>query len=208
MLTRNSIAGAILAGGKAARMEYTDKSLLLLVNQPLIEYTIELAAPQVSELLICANHNQARYSYLYLPIIADRINPYGGPLVGIYSALCWLADNRRDRPFSHLACFPGDVPVFPRNLVEKLAVAIDQTGAQVAICKSDEQLQPLFSLWSTTTQDILEKAILENLCGPKLILPRLNSVEVQFADLSARDFLNINTPEDLSAMERLFAANN
>ncbi len=189
-------------------MEYQDKSLLLLANQPLIEYTIELAAPQVSELLICVNHNQAKYSYLSLPIIADRINPYGGPLVGIYSALCWLAENRLERKISHIACFPGDVPVFPRDLVEKLAVAIDQTGAQVAICKSDEQLQPLFSLWSTTTQDILEKAILENLCGPKLILPRLNSVAVQFADLSTGDFLNINTPEDLSTMERLIAANN
>jgi len=208
MLTKNSIAGAILVGGKASRMVYQDKSLLLLANQPLIEHTIELAAPQVADLLICANHNQARYSYLSLPIIADRINPYGGPLVGIYSALCWLADNRPNHPFSHLACFPGDVPVFPRNLVEKLAVAIDQTGAQVAICKSGEQLQPLFSLWSIATQDILENAILENLCGPKLILPRVKSVEVQFAELSPREFMNINTPEDLSTMERILAAKN
>lgn len=206
MLTRNSIAGAILAGGKASRMDYQDKSLLRLANRPLIEYTVELATPQVAELLLSVNRNPERYAYLSLPIIADQVNPYGGPLVGIYSALCWLAQHRQGHPFSHLACFPGDVPVFPGDLVEKLAAAIGQTGAQVAFCKSGEQLQPLFSLWSVSTQDILEKAIRENLCGPKLILPRLNRVEVQFDERSSTDFLNINTPGDLFTMEQLIAA--
>lgn len=189
-------------------MGYQDKSLLQLANQALIEYTIKLAAPQVAELLISANHNHAKYSYLSLPIVPDRINPYGGPLVGIYSGMCWLAENRSDRSYSHLACFPGDVPMFPQDLVQKLSKAIDETGAQVAICKSAEQLQPLFSLWSMGAREILENAIHENLCGPKLILPRLQSTEVQIAKVSLGEFLNINSPDELFTMEQLIAANN
>lgn len=204
MISKAAIASVILAGGKASRMKHQDKSLMLLSGKPLIDHIVELAAPQVAKLVISVNHNLSEYSYLSLPLIADRVKAYGGPLVGIYSAMCWLDEQRPRSVYSHIACFPGDTPAFPTDLVSKLGRALEQSGAQVALCRTHGQLQPLFSLWSLATQPIISAAITENLCGPKLILPRLDTVEVQFELSSPADFANINTPEDLLAMERLY----
>lgn len=206
MIRKTRIASVILAGGKASRMQHQDKPLLQLAGRPLIDYIVELAAPQVAKLTISVNHNLPDYSYLSLPLIGDRVNAYGGPLVGIYSAMCWLGEQSGSTAYSHIACFPGDVPVFPKDLVNKLALAIEQSGAQVALCKTEGELQPLFSLWSLAVQPVLARSIAENLCGPKLILSRLKTVEVPFEITSPADFANINTPADLLAMERYFAA--
>ncbi|MSR12112.1 MAG: molybdenum cofactor guanylyltransferase [Gammaproteobacteria bacterium] len=206
MLDKNKIAGIVLAGGKAARMNYCDKPLMPLLGKPLIEHVIALATPQVGELLISVNRNLQDYAYLDLPLIADSRRLYGGPLVGIYSAMRWLLKTNTAAERTHLACFAADVPRFPLNLVSTLAAAMVQPDCQVAVARTGTQLQPLFSLWSLTTFSILEAAIAENLCGPKLIFPRLDTVEVEFNDTGSENFMNINTPSQLSGMEQLLSA--
>lgn len=206
MLQKINIAGLILAGGKASRMMYRDKPLLPVSGKPLIDHVVERAAPQVGDLLISVNHNVQDYAYLQRPMISDRVEPYRGPLVGIYSAMRWLDEPERRGRFSHLACFPGDVPWFPGDIVSRLAFTLAEAGAELALCKTGAQLQPLFSLWSLSTLPILEDAIAAGLFGPKLILGKLDTVEVQFGNESDLDFRNINTPADLSAMEDQLAA--
>lgn len=203
------IAGLILAGGKASRMMYRDKPLLQVSGKSLIDHVVERAAPQVNELLISVNRNVQDYAYLQRSLVSDRGEPYRGPLLGIYSAMRWLEEPPRRGRYSHIACFPGDVPWFPGNVVHRLAFALGEAGAELALCKTGEQLQPLFSLWSLSTLPLLEEAIDTGLFGPKLILSRLETVEVQFGNESQLDFKNINTPSDLSALEnQLAAANN
>lgn len=205
MLQKNTIAGVILAGGKASRMMFRDKPLLQLSGKSLIDHVVERAAPQVGQLLVSVNRNIQGYAYLQRPIVSDTGEPYRGPLVGIYSAMRWLDEPGRRGRYSHIACFPGDVPWFPGNVVNRLALALVEAGADLALCKTGGQLQPLFSLWSLSTLPILEDAIAKGLCGPKLILTKLETVEVQFGNNSQLDFKNINTPSDLSALENQLA---
>lgn len=208
MLLKHNIAGVILAGGKASRMMYRDKPLLQVSGKSLIDHVVGRATPQVSELLVSVNHNIQDYAYLQLPLVADEAEPYRGPLVGIYSAMRWLDEPQRRGRYSHMACFPGDVPWFPGDVVSRLALTLAEAGAELALTKTGAQLQPLFSLWSLSTLPILEEAITAGLYGPKLILPQLVTVEVQFSNESLLDFKNINTPSDLSALEIQLAAAN
>lgn len=191
------IGGVILAGGKGARMNYHDKALMPLGGSTLIEHVIALASPQTNELVISVNRRPERYCALGLPLIADDTAACAGPLVGICSSLNWLRTHRPDGQYSHLACFAADVPCFPPNFVSILATRLEETGAEVALCKCDGQLQPLFSLWSVDTLPVLARAIQDGLYGPKLVLPRLRSIEVDIPKCHAADFHNVNTEADL-----------
>lgn len=199
MIAQQSIAGIILAGGKASRMQYRDKALLPLLGHSLIERVVALAAPQVNELLISVNRQPEKYTFLDLPLIPDHELPFAGPLLGIHSGMRWISANRDGR-YTHLACFAADVPRFPETLVSMLAVRLEQSAAQVAVCVCDGQIQPLFSLWSLDSQATIADAIADGLYGPKLVLPRLSSVEVAINRQHAADFYNVNSEENLTTL--------
>jgi len=203
VINKEQIAGVILAGGKASRMGYCDKPLLPLAGKPMIEHVIERATPEVNELLISVNRNPEHYSYLALPLIADFDKAFAGPLVGICSAMLWLDANRTRNQYSHLACFAGDVPCFPTGIVNTLATALDTSNAVLALSQNNGQIQPLFSLWSLSTLHVIVTAIDEGLYGPKLVLPRIAHITVDFSRGSAGDFANINNASDWRNQEKL-----
>ena len=199
METSQKIHGAIIAGGAGRRMSIGDKPLLRLGDRSLIEHVIRLAAPQVDSLVIVANQQAERFAHLGLPVMADRLAAGHGPLAGIHRALMWL----HDKPESggHLACFPADVPWFPRDLVSHLAQALRNARADVAWCVSDGQVQPLFSLWSTRLLPEIGDALGRDINGPMPFFHTLGrrAIAVETARSQPADFLNINTPGDLAA---------
>lgn len=203
MINRESIAGIILAGGKASRMNYRDKALLPLLGPTLIERVIALAGPQVDELLISVNRQPEKFAFLDLPLIPDHELPFAGPLLGIHSAMRWLAEHRAAARHTHIACFAADVPRFPEDLVTALATGLEQAGAQLAVCRCEQQIQPLFSLWSLDCLPVIAQAIEEGLYGPKLMLPRLPSIEVDIPRQHAADFYNVNSEENLTELTEL-----
>ena len=207
MIPVDEIAGIILAGGKASRMSFQDKALLSLHDQPLIEHVIALANKQVSRLAISVNHNLHKYEYLGIPLIQDYSNQYAGPLVGICSALRWFNAERgnegENTGIKYLACFAADVPCFPHDLVTQLADSLINSDSEVAWCRCEGQLQPLFSLWSLNTLPKLESAIAKGLYGPKLVIPSLRNTLVEFNKLEAGYFLNINSEELLANAQKL-----
>ncbi|MCH7817716.1 MAG: molybdenum cofactor guanylyltransferase [Proteobacteria bacterium] len=198
MILKSEIAGVILAGGKASRMGYLDKALLKLHDRPLIEYVLATARKQVGELTISVNRNPHKYRYLGLPLIADCHNQYAGPLVGIYSAMQWVAKTRKQTRMKYLACFAADVPWFPSDLVAELASQLLISGSEVAWCTCAKQVQPLFSLWSLDTRPVIESAIASGIYGPKLVMPQLKNVLVEIQAHEPGYFFNINS---LAALE-------
>lgn len=187
--------GVILAGGRATRMDHEDKGLLPLGGKPIVQWVAELATQQTSQLLLSVNHNAAKYEFLGLEQISDDQNVYGGPLVGIVSAMRYI---RQQDPAGRelLACFPADVPWFPTDLVAGLVAKLRSTESEVVMAQEGEQLQPLFSVWSLAVLPRLEQAVKEGLYGPKLVMPQLRVCTVEFPRHKGH-FHNINTPEDL-----------
>ncbi|MFT7471783.1 MAG: molybdopterin-guanine dinucleotide biosynthesis protein A [Kiritimatiellia bacterium] len=205
MISKSEIGGVILAGGKASRMGFRDKALETLHTRPLLEYVIGKAAPQVEHLILSVNHNIERYQAFKLPIVSDRTASYGGPLLGILSAMHCFQSAQTDNKVRYLACFPGDVPEFPEDVVSRLALELDKKSATVTYINHRDQIQPLFSLWRLDLIEIIEEAVADGLFGPKLLFGSLKAVAVKCDDKSPGAFCNINSSEDLNAAALLIS---
>src|SRR5690606_17451474 len=76
----SSIPGVILAGGLAKRMGGGDKCLLPLGGKTLLQRCVERAQPQTQPLLLNANGSSLRFARTRLPVVADLIGSFPGPL--------------------------------------------------------------------------------------------------------------------------------
>lgn len=205
MISKSEIGGVILAGGKASRMDFRDKTLEPLHGKPLLQYVKATAAPQVNQLVLSVNHNIERYQAFGLPITSDRDASYAGPLLGILSAMYWFLDTQPNKEIRYLACFPGDVPEFPHDVVSQLARQLSEKSASVAYICHRGQIQPLFSLWHLDLVKQIEEAVAAGLYGPKLLFGSLKAISVNYDDATQASFCNINTAEDLHDTAQLLA---
>lgn len=188
--SKDKITGILLAGGQGRRMGGVDKGLQLLRGKPMAQHVIERFAPQVDELLINANQNIEKYQGLGYRVIPDAIGVFVGPLAGLHRGLSEAA-----HPLVVTA--PCDSPFLPLDLVAQLKAALEANSAELAVAKTGNQPQPVFSLCRKSVLPSLT-AFLES--GGRKIdwwYSKLNVVEVPFMDESA--FRNINTREELSA---------
>ena len=86
----------ILAGGQANRMGGGDKGRLMLGDQSLIQRVIDRITPQVDAVVLNANGDLSRFDDLGLPVVADSIADFPGPLAGVLAGMDWA---RSGRPF-------------------------------------------------------------------------------------------------------------
>jgi molybdenum cofactor guanylyltransferase len=198
------IAGVILAGGQSRRMGGGDKCLRLLGGRPLLAHIIERAAPQVAALVLNANGDPTRFQAFGLPVVADSVPDFAGPLAGILAGLDWAAAHAPQ--CSYIASFAGDAPFFPRDLVARCLAAIRADSADLACATSGGQAHPVFGLWRVDLRDDLRRALVEEqLHKVDRWTARYRLVQVDFPASPVDPFFNANRPEDLAAAERLLA---
>src|SRR5204863_2857991 len=113
--------GLILAGGLARRMGGGDKALIRVGDKTILERTIATLGAQCAGLLINANGDVSRFSRFGLPVVADDIAGFAGPLAGILAGLDWVAANAPKSDW--VLSVPGDCPFLPRDLVARLHAA-------------------------------------------------------------------------------------
>lgn len=202
MTEESDIAGVILAGGLARRMGGGDKCLLKVDGRPLLTHVIERLQPQVRALALNANGDPARFAPFKLPVIADVVPDFAGPLAGILTGMVWVRDNHPQCRW--LVTAAGDTPFMPRDLVEQLGKAAEQEDAPLAVAQSDGRRHPVFGLWSLGLLDDLKKAVVDE--GVRKIVAWTDRYPLARADFSAEPFdpfFNINRDEDLKAAEHL-----
>ena len=201
VLDRSQITGLVLAGGRATRMGGVDKGLLHFDGRPLALHAALRLAPQVAEVAVNANRNAAAYAALGLAVWPDLEPDQPGPLAGFAAGLTRC-------PTSHLATVACDTPWFPANLVTRLAEALTQNDADIAMAmtRSGGRLQPepVFCLMKATLRDSLLRFMSAG--GRKVrdwaLSQRL--LDVTFDDAAA--FANANTPGELEALQPKDAA--
>ena len=190
----------ILAGGLARRMGGGDKPLRELGGRPLLAHAIERLAPQVDALAINANGDPARFAAFNLPVIADSVVGFAGPLAGVLAGMDWAA--ARDPACRWLVSVAGDAPFFPRDLVVRLRAA----GAALACALAGGRAHPVFGLWAVDLREDLRRALeVEGLRKVDSWTSRHGLVTVEFAIGAVDPFFNANRPEDLAEAERLLA---
>ena len=190
----------ILAGGLARRMGGGDKPLRELGGRPLLAHAIERLAPQVDALAVNANGDPARFAAFGLPVIADSVAGFAGPLAGVLAGMDWAA--ARDPACRWLVSVAGDAPFFPRDLVVRLRAA----GATLACAVAGGRAHPVFGLWAVDLREDLRRALaVEGLRKVDSWTSRHGLVAVEFAIGAVDPFFNANRPEDLAEAERLLA---
>ena len=187
------ITGVVLAGGRARRMGGEDKGLVELAGRCMVEYVVDALRPQVGALLVNANRNAERYAELTgLEVLPDIVGDYAGPLAGMASALAAACT-----PLVLSA--PCDSPLVAPDLAARMHAALVAAGADIAVARDAERMQPVFALLSRELLGDL-RAALE--AGERKIdrwYATHRVVEVDFSDHGDM-FLNINTPEERDAL--------
>ena len=113
--------GVLLAGGLARRMGGGDKPMRQIAGRTILDRVIARLEPQCEELILNANGDPARFATFGLPVIADTVENFPGPLAGILAALDWAAANRPE--VSWILSVAADCPFLPRDLVARLTHA-------------------------------------------------------------------------------------
>jgi len=197
MIETKDITGLILAGGRGSRMGGVDKGLQNHHGVPLAMHALMRLSPQVGEIMINANRNLGAYESMGVPVWPDTLSDYAGPLAGFLTGL-----ERCETPY--LVTVPCDSPLFPADLVARLAQALEAADAEVAMAATLEdgalQVQPVFCLMKS---DVLESLVRFTQSGQRKIdkwTAQLRCVEVAFDDAAA--FRNANTPDELKALQQ------
>ena len=167
-----------------------DKGLLPLGAMPIIAHVIARFEPQVATLALNANGDPRRFSHLGLPVIADPIPGYAGPLSGILAGLDWAAEQGAD----HIVTAAADTPFLPCDLVPQLLRAGGDQS--LALAASPSGRQPTFGLWPVALRDDLRAALLDGLRKVVQWTSNHNAGTAEFPD--DRAFFNVNTPDDLA----------
>ena len=199
---RNSVAGAILAGGCSRRMGGRDKALLPLGGRPLLQHVIERVRPQVGALALSVERRNVDYEAFGLAQLPDPRAGHQGPLGGLLAALRHFAPR-----FEWVVIAPCDAPFLPLDLAGVLARSAQAAAADCAVARYDEALQPTFSIWRGSLLPGLEQAVSgDGLRGFKEYLRTIDAAECDWPP--ARDpaapppFLNVNDPTELRAAAR------
>ena len=201
MISPEQITGLILAGGRAQRMGGIDKGLIPFRNAPLIESTITRLKSQVGPILINANRNITKYAVYGYPVIMDETPDFSGPLAGFSAGL-------KACKTQYLLSSPCDSPLLPLDLAASLANEMAQGDYQLVYASSKEAdgkvwAQPVFCLMRANLQDSLEAFLQKGDLKIDRWFKELRCNTVVFDNIQA--FTNVNTPEELKALEELIA---
>ncbi len=194
--------GVLLAGGRASRMGGGDKALLSVGGATLLARAVAAMAPQCAGLVLSANGDPARFSAYRLPVVADDVMGFKGPLAGILAALDWVAANRPDVAFTVSA--PTDTPFLPHDLVARLEAARRENGADIACARSAGRAHPTIALWPVAIRAELRHALVdEDLRKVGLFIHRYRLAEADWPVAPFDPFFNANEPTDLAAAEAM-----
>lgn len=192
MIDPQHITGLVLAGGRGSRMGGVDKGLQQHAGQPLVAQALMRLGPQVGQIMINANRNLGAYESFGVPVWPDTLPDYAGPLAGFLVGL-----EHCETPW--LVTVPCDSPLFPDDLVARLAAAAVEHDADIAMAATREgdalQVHPVFCLMKT---ELLESLVRFTQGGQRKIdkwTAQHRCVEVPFDEAQA--FANANTLDEL-----------
>lgn len=207
MINPTDITGLILAGGRGSRMGGIDKGLQNFNGLPLALHTLTRLqiGGGVGSIMLNANRNLAAYESFGVSVWPDVLADYAGPLAGFLTGL-----ERCETSF--LVTVPCDTPLLPLDLVTRLAQALEDQDADIAMVSAPElgkdgqmtlRAQPVFCLMRV---DLMESLVHFTQEGGRKIdaWTALHKTVLVPFDLPSDDpkaFCNANTLTELHELE-------
>ena len=201
-MTTEPVLGLVLAGGLARRMGGGDKALIRIGDKTILARVLDRLTPACAGIVLNANGDPARFAAFGLPVIADDVAGFAGPLAGILAGLDWVAVHAPQTEW--LASAPGDCPFLPHDLVARLHAARNAAGTPLACAQSGEWRHPVVGLWRVDLrQDLRHALVTEGLRKIEVWTARHGVALAEWPAEPVDPFFNVNTPEDVAAATRL-----
>jgi molybdopterin-guanine dinucleotide biosynthesis protein A len=179
-----------------------DKPMRQIGGRTILARVIARLEPQCDGLILNANGDPARFAAFGLPVIADTVENFAGPLAGILASLDWAAANRPE--VSWVLSAAADCPFLPRDLVSRLYHALIEQKAQLAVAASDGQSHPVIGLWGVALREELRHAlVVEDIRKIDRWTARYRLATVTWPVDELDPFFNANTMDDIATAERL-----
>lgn len=205
MIAHHDITALVLAGGRGSRMGGTDKGLQKIQGTPLALHALLRLRMQEgggpAECLINANRNLGAYEAFGVPVWPDPLPDYAGPLAGFLAGL-----ERAETPY--VLTVPCDTPLFPLDLMQRLASDFDPKHTDIAMAcarEDDGELrpQPVFCLMNVM---LLESLVAFTQAGGRKIdrwtaQHRVAMVPFDRPGDDPRAFFNANTLDELQSLQ-------
>lgn len=190
--------GILLAGGESRRFGQP-KAFALFKGKPLYAHVFEALQPFMDQLVV-VSHPTLVDRFLEDPrlhaVIRDDERYIGkGPLAGLYTV---MAQEEADEFF----LFPCDTPLVNCDLVQWL-INLGEThpDSNGIVPVVGRRLQPLFGLYRKDCLPYLEDLLQSNLLKVKALIDLANLLKVPADDLPSSLFVNVNTQDELNAIE-------
>lgn len=192
------VAAAVLAGGRGERLGGVVKATVRVQGERLIDRVLARLSGCSPIVVAHGPHDPA---LLALPKgvlgVADLPGDYAGPLAGFAAAVGALPDAEL------LVLAAVDAPFLPEGYVERLVSRLG--AAPAAIASYAGQPYPTNSIWRLEAFRDLPRQVLAGTAPHSLkrLAALAGAVEVAWPETAAGDpFANVNTPEELEALER------
>ena len=203
-----AVTGIVLAGGQSRRMGGGDKGLLELAGKAMLGHVIDRLSPQVGRMAINANGDPSRFAPFALPVVADTMSGFVGPLAGVLAGMRWSAGNVSATRW--IVTVAGDAPMLPLDLVSRLTAAVGARETAIALARSAGEVHPVIGLWPVALADDLEAALESGVRKVLHWTDRHGTVAVDFpmtriGRIEVDPFFNANTPQELDSLRAMLA---
>ena len=199
-MDHNNILAVVLAGGKSKRFGI-DKSQVKLGDKTLIDYILTEIIDFYKDILIVTNE-PIKFLDSNKIILINDIKKNLGPLGGVFSAMKWARDNRKE--YKWISTFPIDTPFFKKEHLIKFYREIKLDSSDLFFMKSKNTRHNIFGLWSLELYEKLELALNR---GDRKVELWANEIGVKTIDFDIENnkdpFFNVNTKQDLEIAKKL-----
>ena len=194
MTNKYDLTGVILAGGKSTRMG-ENKAFIKVEGIPIIRRIHSTFKSLFREIIVVTNQKEL-FENLDANIFVDLL-PNRGALAGLYTGLYYSS-----LPFCF--CVACDMPFLNKDVIAYLIRRLDD--ADVVIPKTHDGLQPLHAIYSKSCLQPVKKTLDQGKSKildfyPMVRLKVIEEEEFLPLDPEKRSFININTPQELIAIE-------
>ncbi len=189
----------LLAGGQSRRMGGGDKNQLDLGGKSVLQHVLDRVDRAGAPSAINANGDPQRFAGYGLPVIADVVDGYVGPLAGVLTGLEWIAAQHPN--CTYMISLATDAPFLPPDLANRLYARLG-SDASIVQAQSCGQRHPVFAIWPVAVAADLRQAVcVEGVRKIDHFTQRYDCGVVTFSG-KPDPFLNINRPEDFAEAER------
>ncbi|MEQ8389686.1 MAG: molybdenum cofactor guanylyltransferase MobA [Thalassospira sp.] len=194
-------AALILAGGEGRRMG-GNKPFREVGGKTLLTRVIDVAQVQCDDVMISSNEDADVFKAYGLPVVADKPQAGQGPLGGILGGLDALPEDT-----AWLVTFPVDCPIVPVDMVKRLLIAAQDANVKAAFASHADRDHYLSSIWHRDVAHVIVEKLADDdrRVGSALRAMEAASVTFLAQDGEIAPFTNVNSPEDLSTLNKILS---